>query len=143
VSPEECGPSGRYLVAMAPALTWAGEQVVGDAPDHLHETAAGQLIGWASMETRAVFDTLPHVGDRIQSFAATVAVHDKVMHRINWVFDLDTGGLLTAFESVSMAFDIRARRPVSIPDGYRAIEQDRLQPDLAPGAAAQATASER
>jgi acyl-CoA thioesterase FadM len=136
VSTDECDASGRYLVEMAPALTWGGVQVAGEAPDHLHETSSGQLMGWASMETRAVFGDLPRAGDRIQSFAATVAMHDKVVHRVNWAFGLDDGALLTAFESVSMAFDIRARRPMSIPDGYRRAESERMQPDLAPQALA-------
>ena len=53
-------------------------------------------------------------------------------HRVHWAFDLDSGALLTAFESVSMAFDIQGRRPMSIPEGYRRRELERLQPDLAP-----------
>jgi acyl-CoA thioesterase FadM len=136
VSAEECGANGRYLVEMAPMLTWGGQQVAGEAPDHLHETSSGELMGWASMETRAVFGAMPHAGDRIQSFAATVAMHDKVVHRVNWAFDLDSEALLTAFESISMAFDIRGRRPMSIPDGYRRAESQRMQPDLAPRRAA-------
>jgi acyl-CoA thioesterase FadM len=63
-----------------------------------------------------------------------VAIHDKVSHRVQWAYDLDTGGLLTAFETVSLAFDIRGRRPMSIPDDVRAMEVARLQPDLAPRA---------
>jgi hypothetical protein len=31
-----------------------------------------------------------------------------------------------------MAFDIAARRPVSIPDAYRRREESKLQPDLVP-----------
>jgi acyl-CoA thioesterase FadM len=136
VSADECDAGGRYRVEMAPALTWAGEQVEGEAPDHLHETASGELMGWASMETRAVFEALPRVGQRVQSFAAGVAMHDKVIHRVNWAYALDTGTLLTAFESVSMAFDIRGRRAMSIPEGFRRAESGRLQPDLAPQATA-------
>jgi hypothetical protein len=51
---------------------------------------------------------------------------------MQWAFNLDTGRLLTAFETVSLAFDIRARGPMPIPEGLRAIEVARLQPDLAP-----------
>ncbi|MBA2281857.1 MAG: thioesterase family protein [Actinomycetota bacterium] len=136
VLPSECDAEGRYLVELAPALTWGGEQVDGDRPDHLHETTSGQLMGWASMETRAIFGALPRVGEHIQSFAATVAVLDKVIHRVNWAYDLETGALLTVLESVSLAFDIRGRKPMSIPDGYRRIEETRLQPDLTPAALA-------
>lgn len=137
VDPAECDSEGRYLMEMAPALTWGGDQVEGDAPDHLLETPGGELMGWASMETRAVFGTLPRLGSRVQSFAATVAVHDKVIHRLNWAFDLDTAELLTAFETVSMAFDIRGRRPMSIPEQHRELEERRLQLDLVPLATAE------
>jgi hypothetical protein len=58
------------------------------------------------------------------------------MHRVHWVYDADQGHLLTAFENVSMAFDIRARKPMSIPEGYRQREEERVQPDLAPRALA-------
>lgn len=136
VGAQECDAEGRYRVEMAPALTWAGEQVEGDEPDHLHETADGKLMGWASMETRAVFGALPSVGARIQSFAAGVAIHDKVIHRVNWAYDLDQRQLLTAFESISLAFDVRSRRPMSMPAGYRARAEASVHPDLAPRAAA-------
>jgi hypothetical protein len=126
-------------VEMAPMLTWAGEAIDGDPSDVLHETSDGVRMGWASMETRVQVGHLPSPGDRVQSFGAAVAVHDKVMHRVHWAFDLDSGALLTAFESVSMAFDIGGRRPMSIPDGYRRILLDRLQPDLAPQPIGEAT----
>jgi acyl-CoA thioesterase FadM len=132
VAAEECDASGRYRVEMAPLLTWAGEAIAGDPSDILHETSDGILMGWASMETRIILGTLPRPGDHVQAFGACVAVHDKVMHRLHWAYDLDTGALLTAFESVSMAFDIKGRRPISIPDGYRQRELERLQPDLVP-----------
>jgi len=135
VGAQECDADGRYRVEMAPALTWAGEQVEGEDPDHLHEMPDGSLLGWASMETRAVFGELPMVGTRVQSFAAGVAIHDKVVHRVNWCYDLDSGALLTAFESISLAFDVRGRRPLSIPPGYRARTERTIQPDLAPRAA--------
>ena len=61
-----------------------------------------------------------------------IAIHDKVFHSVHWSFDLDTEVLLTAFETVNMAFDIGARRPVSIPEVHRRRFLSRLQPDLAP-----------
>jgi hypothetical protein len=79
---------------------------------------------------------MPRVGARIQSFGAGVAVHDKVTHRVHWTYDLDTEQVLTAFEAVSMAFDIAGRRPMSIPEGHRRRELEALQPDLDPAALA-------
>lgn len=132
VGADECDERGRYRVEMAPMLTWGGEQVEEDPTEILHETDEGVLMGWASMETRVQIGKLPTVGDRIQSFGAGVGIQDKVIHRIHWAFDVDSGELLTAFESVSMAFDIRGRRPMSIPEGYRQRAIAELQPDLAP-----------
>ena len=136
VDPDECDERGAYRVDLAPMLTWGGEPVGGDAGGGARETPDGKLMAWASMETRVQLCRLPVVGTRIQSFGAGVAVHDKVTHRVHWAYDLDTGALLTAFEAVSLAFDIRARRPMPIPDDLRAFELGRLQPDLAPPLAA-------
>jgi acyl-CoA thioesterase FadM len=132
VARDECDEQGRYRIDMAPLLTWAGEPFDDDPSEMLHETSDGVLMGWASMETRIQILKLPRRGDRIQSFGAGVAIHDKVTHRMHWAVDLDSGEVLTAFEAVSMAFDIRGRRPMRIPDGYRQRDIERLQPDLAP-----------
>jgi acyl-CoA thioester hydrolase len=132
VGADECDARGRYRVERAPMLTWGGEPFEGETDEILHETSAGVLMGWAVMENRIQVGAMPTVGDRIQSFAAGVAIHDKVTHRINWCFDLDTGNLCTAFESINMAFDIKGRRAMTIPDGYRRRDLARLQPDLAP-----------
>jgi acyl-CoA thioesterase FadM len=135
VTEQECDESGAYRVELAPMLTWAGEPIDGqDEP--LHLLPDGTRMGWASMETRVQMGELPRVGDRVQAFGAAVAVHDKVMHRVHWTFDVDTGALLTAFESVSLAFDIGRRRPMSIPDAFRERVAGTVQPDLAPQALA-------
>lgn len=136
IAPAECDDAGRYRIEMAPMLTWGGEPVEGSPGPILEDVAGGVRMGWASMETRVRFGLMPRVGARIQSFGAGVAVHDKVTHRVHWTYDLDTEQLLTAFEAVSMAFDIAGRRPMSIPDAHRQRELDALQPDLAPGALA-------
>jgi len=132
VGADECDVRGRYLVDLAPMLVWGGEPIGRGHGPMLEETPDGAPVGWATMETRLQVGRLPTEGDRIQSFGAGIAVHDKVTHRIHWTYDVDRGDLLTAFEVVSLAFDIRARRPVSIPDDNRRRELDALQPDLAP-----------
>lgn len=136
VTAEECDPAGRYRVDMAPLLTWGGEPVGDERGPALDEGADGTLMGWASMETRIQVARLPRAGDRIQSFGACVAVHDKVTHRVHWAYDVDRGDLLTAFEVVSLAFDVRSRRPMRIPDATRERELAALQPALAPQALA-------
>ena len=136
VDADECDTSGAYRVELTPLLTWAGEPIDGDNTEFLYESPEGVRMGWASMETRVQTGELPRVGDRIQAFGAAVAIHDKVIHRVHWTYDLDTSALLTAFESVSMAFDIGGRRPMSIPEGYRAKAERTLQADLSPQALA-------
>ena len=136
ITPQECDPDGRYRIEMAPMLTWGGEPVEGSPGPMLHDADGGVRMGWASMETRVRFGRMPRVGARIQSFGAGVAVHDKVTHRVHWTYDLDTEQVLTAFEAVSMAFDIDGRRPMSIPEGHRQRELEALQPDLDPAALA-------
>lgn len=133
VSADECHPDGSYETSFAAVLTWGGEPIDerarGDIP---HKTDGGARMAWAAMENRVTVNAWPRRGDRIQSFGAPVEVFDKVVHRIQWAFDLDTGVLLNAFEVVSLAFDINARRPMSIPDRFRAYDLDALQPDLLP-----------
>ncbi len=132
VTAEECDDHGRYIPAMAPMLVWGGVPEGRDTGPWLEEMPGGELMGWASMETRIQTRRLPLVGERVQSFGATVAIHDKVNHRVHWCFDVDRAELIAAFEIVNMAFDTRGRRPMSIPDGHRRRELAALQPDLAP-----------
>jgi acyl-CoA thioesterase FadM len=136
VTADECDQSGRYLPSMAPMLVWGGEPAGRDSVPWLEEMPTGELMGWASMETRIQTRRLPQVGERVQSFGATVAVHDKVTHRVHWCYEAAQGELLVAFEIINMAFDIRGRRPMSIPDAHARREQDNLQPDLTPRPAA-------
>jgi acyl-CoA thioesterase FadM len=132
VTAAECDAAGRYVPELAPMLVWAGEPVGRDVGPWLEEMPGGELMGWASMETRIQTRRLPQVGERVQSFGATVAVHEKVTQRVHWCFDVDRGELVAGFEIVNMAFDTRGRRPMRIPDGHARRERARLQPDLAP-----------
>jgi acyl-CoA thioesterase FadM len=132
VTADECDGAGRYIPEMAPMLVWGGTPVRRDSGPWLEETPGGELMGWASMETRIQTRRLPVVGEEVQSFGATVAIHDKVTHRVHWCFGLARGELLVGFEIVNMAFDTRSRRPMSIPDVHAQRELAMLQPDLVP-----------
>lgn len=137
ITAEECDGKGNLRPEASMMLLWAGElpeHVQGWGPD-LYEGPDGELMGWAVMETRVRFDRVPRVGTRIQSFAATIAIHERATHRMNWCFDLDTGGVLCAFESVDVAFDTVARRTMVIPEDFRRRYQASLQVDLAPPSA--------
>ena len=135
ITADECDAEGNLRPDATMMLLWAGEP-----PDHvegwgadLYEAPGGELMGWAVMENRVQLSRLPRIGTRIQNFGATVAIHERATHRVNWCFDLDTGGVLCAFESVDVAFDTVARRTMVIPDEFRARFETSLQTDLAPG----------
>ncbi len=132
VSEEECDATGAYILSAAPMLTWGGESATNKVPEMLHDVPGGIRMGWASMETRHVIARLPRLGDRVQSFSAVVRLEDKTSQRMMWVFDVDSGELLTTFEIVNLAFDIEARAAMSIPERIRSWEASALHADLAP-----------
>ena len=135
VTPEECDASGTYLRSNAPMLTWAGEPVHRGNQEMLYEGPAGERMGWASMETRIAIRRLPRAGDRVQSFSAVIGLADKTSHRIQWVYDVDAGDLLTTFQIVNLAFDTGARRPLRIPERLREAERTVLHEELTPSRA--------
>ena len=137
ITAEECDEQGRHRSEATMMLLWGGE-----APDHvegwgpgLHEGPAGELMGWALMETRVQLTRLPRLGARIQSFGATIALHERATHRMHWCYDLDRRDLLCSFEAVDVAFDTRARRSMVIPEPIRRRQESVLHADLAPPAA--------
>lgn len=132
ITVDELDGHGDYRIERAAALMWGGEPLEGREPELLEETDDGLLIGWAIMETRIQLAGRPLEGTRIQSFGAGVAMHEKVVHRLFWAYDLDSGEPLGVFEAINLAFDVRTRRPVSFPDHHRRREEARIHPDLAP-----------
>ena len=134
ITADECDEHGHFRPDLAIMLLWGGEM-----PDHaegwgpgLTEGPDGELMGWAVMETRIQLDRLPRVGTRIQSFAATLAIHERATHRMHWSYDLDEGRVLCAFEGVDVAFDTRARKSMVIPEKVRRRMAGTLHTDLAP-----------
>src|SRR4051794_3658542 len=134
IGADECDAQGAFRPEATMMLLWAG-----DAPDdaeawgpHLHKGANGELMGWALMETRILLDRLPRLGTRIQSFGATIGLHERATHRVHWCYDLDRGDVLCAFEAVDVAFDTVARRTMVIPEPLRRRQESLLHTDLAP-----------
>lgn len=115
----------------APSMFWGGEALEGDG-EWIRTTDDGVRFASATMESRLWIVELPAVGTRIQSFGAPIAVADKVSQHIHWAFALDTGALLGVMETVNLAFDMDARRAISIPADNRAWMTERLRTDLAP-----------
>lgn len=136
VGDDECDAEDRVPADLAPMLIWGGEPVESSDMDLTHETDDGLVLAWASMESRLRLVAPARRGMRIQAHSAVIDVHDKVIHGLQWAHDLDSGKLLVAFETVSLAFDIGARRPVSIPAPVRARLVAALQADLVPAARA-------
>ena len=134
ITAEECDERGQHRSEATMMLLWGGEppaHVEGWGPG-LHEGPAGELMGWALMETRVQLARLPRIGARIQSFGATIALHERATHRMHWCYDLDRGDLLCAFEAVDLAFDTRERRSMVIPESIRRRQESVLHADLAP-----------
>lgn len=128
---EECDDDGWYLPDMMMPLVWGGEPLAERAFQPFHETPDGRVMGWATMETRAVWSRLPRAGDRVQSYAAELGVGAKTMTSRHWVYDLDRADLVCGFSIVNLAFDVETRRAIEIPDGLRETFRGRVQPDLA------------
>jgi acyl-CoA thioesterase FadM len=134
IAAEECDDRGGYRSDATMMLLWGGEpsdHAEGWGP-HLHDGPDGELMGWALMETRVQLDRLPRAGMQIQSFCATIAIHERATHRMHWCYDLDRGEVLCTFEAVDVAFDTRARRTMVIPDSIRRRQEAILHADLAP-----------
>ncbi|MFK8025690.1 MAG: hypothetical protein AB8G26_17165 [Ilumatobacter sp.] len=130
VDSDDTAGGERVPSSMTPFLFWGGEPADGAEFELLHTGPNGESMGWATMETRVAIGRLPTLGTRIQSFCATTAVADKTTQQAMWLFDLDTQELLATFESVSVLFDIGARRAISIPDVMRSEHEARLHPEL-------------
>lgn len=127
----ECDENGWYPSETMMHLVWGGAPLPGRDFHPFRATPDGRTVGWATMETRAIWSRLPRVGDRVQSFSAEIGVGAKTMTSRYWVYDLDRAEPVCDFSVVSLAFDLEARRSVPIPDVLREDLRQRLHPDLA------------
>ena len=97
--------------------------------DNNFRDADGRLLGWAMMESRQILLRLPRAGDQVESFQATTQLLDKVHSNTRWIFT-STGELCAVMQTVALAFDIAARRPISIPAANREEMLASYHPDL-------------
>ena len=111
-------------------LFWGGERPGGES-SWIHETADGDRVASATMESRIWVPEYPALGTRIQSFVANLHVGDKISHELGWVFDIDAGTPVAAFEGVDLAFSINQRKSVVKPPEVKERELQFLHPDLA------------
>lgn len=104
---------------------------MGEMRDNNFRTDEGHLMGWAMMESRQVVTRLPRLGDVLTSYQAQTLVADKVHCNTRWVYQEGTGALCAVMQTVALAFDIEARRPVRIPERQRAELMAHYHPELA------------
>lgn len=110
-------------------LFWSGERPDGES-SWIIDTADGDRVAFASMETAMTICRPVAIGTRIQSFGAVVEVGTKISRDLNWVYAVETGELLAAAESIDLAFSIPNRRSREMAPEQRAREEARLHPDL-------------
>jgi acyl-CoA thioesterase FadM len=128
---EACDAHGFHRASDHQDLFWAGEPArQGRFGPFLHDLPDGGQLGWATLESRAVWSELPRVGTRIQSFGAEVDLTGKVTTRHMWAYDVERGTPLATSSIVNLAFDVTRRRAVEIPPDVRATYEAQLQPDL-------------
>ncbi len=111
-------------------LFWGGERPGGES-SWIQETADGDRVASATMESRIWMPRFPALDTRIQSFAANLHVGDKICHEIGWVFDIDAGTPLAVYEGVDLAFSINQRKSVVKPPEVKERELQFLHADLA------------
>jgi acyl-CoA thioester hydrolase len=113
-----------------PFVKMAREAGIAQGPQ-VFETAEGQRIGWAVMETRTQRFAQPRLGDRLAYFGADVALEEKSRVSRRWAFDRHTGRLLGVTDTVGICIDLEARRAVPWPDDLREQISQHLKPELA------------
>ncbi|HLK26099.1 MAG TPA: thioesterase family protein [Caulobacteraceae bacterium] len=94
-------------------------------------TEEGNRVGWASLESRLVRVSPARVGDSLCSLGAEIGLHSKVRHSRRWLFNTETGRLITLHDDVSIALDLDARRAIDIPASLRRSIEARHVPEFA------------
>ncbi|MGH6972625.1 MAG: thioesterase family protein, partial [Caulobacteraceae bacterium] len=61
----------------------------------------GHRLGWASLETRMVRVSQARLGDRLCSIGAEISLQPKVRHSRRWLFNVETGRLVSLNDNVS------------------------------------------
>ena len=129
VEAQECDPNGRYHAHLVSHLPWSGTRLDDAGTQWVFETDQGRF-GVADLESRNLVFQLPRLGDRIQTFRAELLLEGKVLHRNHWVYNLDSGSLISITSVVSIVLDLDARRSAPIPETMREALQKRYRPEL-------------
>ncbi len=102
----------------------------GSSTEWVIESPDGKRLGLADLESRNTLLELPRLGDRIQTYSADVALARKTVRRSHWVFNVDSGALLTTGSVVMACLDLEARRAIEITGELRTMFEQRYFPDL-------------
>jgi acyl-CoA thioester hydrolase len=130
VEERHCDDTGVYNINSFQDLIW-GSEGISDEEDWLRTLENGDKMGFATMESRCSLVKLPSAGTRVQSYRATIDMTKKVQHEVFWVFDVDNGDLLCTASFVDVAFNIKTRRSMEIPDFERKRIMEHFHPELA------------
>lgn len=126
----ECNAEGFLEPGRFQHLPYSGPKPEDPTLQWVFETPDGTRVGLADLETRNTLLALPREGDRIQAFSAEVALARKTVRRSHWVFDLESGTLLTTGSVVMACLDLDARRAIEITGDLLAMFERRFHPDL-------------
>ena len=97
----------------------------------IFDTANGQRVGWAVMESRTMLFAQPRLDDELAYFSADLKVEAKSRLSRRWALNKQTGQLLGISDTVGLCIDLDARRAIEWPDDLRAQIEQSQQPQLA------------
>lgn len=131
VREDQCDAYGYLKPTHFMDLLWGGPPPPREAAEQfLFKLGNGHLMGWATMESRALIIEPPKPGTRVQGYGAEVDIGRKTSYRHQWLFDLDSGRLLFRFSMLNLAFDTNERRSIEIPPHIREEMDKEYFPDL-------------
>lgn len=131
VREDQCDEFGFLKPTHFMDLLWGGPPPPREAAEQfLFKLENGHLMGWATMESRALIIEPPKPGTRVQGYGAEVEIGRKTSYRHQWLFDLDSGRLLFRFSMLNLAFDTNERRSIEIPPHIREDMDREYFPDL-------------
>ena len=128
---EECNEQGFLESDRFQHLPYSGPGSEDPILQWVFELDDGRRVGLADLETRNTLLALPRAGDRIQVFSAEVALARKTLQRSHWVFNLESGALLSTGSVVMACLDLDARRALEMSGALREMFERRYHPDLA------------
>ncbi len=132
VMAETCDVFGRMRVeGVVAKMSEANGPPMEQVHDRLGVAAERRRIGAVALEFRIAYAGMPQAGDHLDIRSALTAVQPKVQRVAQWLLDPVTGRAWACGESILAAFDLDARKIVSVPPERVAALQDVVVPGLA------------